>query len=98
LQGCIASHQGNYENATLLLAKAEKNEIDLGYGEPPLYARPMAYSIAQLKRFPKSAMVYFELLKNYNQKGDAEKAKEMENKLKEACLYADKGMYALKKK
>ena len=116
LQGCIASHQGNYENAALLLAKAEKNEIDLGYGEPPLYARPVAYSIAKmhekagkmdksiekyqglLKRFPKSAMVYFELLKNYTTKGDIEKAKEMGNKLKEATIYADKGMYLFKKK
>jgi tetratricopeptide (TPR) repeat protein len=113
LQGCIASHQGNYDNALKLLEKAEKNEMDLGYGEPPLYARPVAYSIAKmhekagkmdksiekynelLKRFPKSAMVYFELLKNYTQKGDTEKVKEMENKLKEAVQYADKGMYAL---
>jgi tetratricopeptide (TPR) repeat protein len=51
-----------------------------------------------LKRFPKSAMVYFELLKNYTTKGDTEKAKEMGNKLKEATIYADKGMYLLKKK
>jgi tetratricopeptide (TPR) repeat protein len=111
LQGCIASHQGDYEKAMLLLEKAEKNEIDLGYGEPPLYARPVAYSIAKmhekagkmdksiekyqelLKRFPKSAMVYFELLKNYRKKGDVEKVKEYENKLKEANIYADKGMF-----
>jgi tetratricopeptide (TPR) repeat protein len=51
-----------------------------------------------LKRFPKSAMVYFELLKNYTTKGDTEKTKEMGNKLKEATIYADKGMYLLKKK
>lgn len=100
----------------LLLEKAEKNEIDLGYGEPPLYARPVAYSIAKmqekagkmdksiekyqelLKRFPKSAMVYFELLKNYRKKGDAEKVKEFESKLKEATQYADKGMFGVIKK
>jgi tetratricopeptide (TPR) repeat protein len=111
LQGCIASHQGNLENATKLLEKAEKNEIDLGYGEPPLYARPVAYSIAKmyekagrldksiekyndlLKRFPKSAMVYFELLKNYKTKGDAEKIAAFETKLKDASKYADSGMY-----
>jgi hypothetical protein len=40
-----------------------------------------------------SAMVYYELLKNYTLKGDTEKAKEMESKLKEAGKYADKGMY-----
>ena len=116
LQGCIASHQGNYENAVKLLEKAEKNEIDLGYGEPPLYARPVAYSIANmyeksgkpekaiekyndlLKRFPKSAMVYFELLKIYTKKGDSEKIKELGSQLKEATIYADKGMFEVKKK
>jgi tetratricopeptide (TPR) repeat protein len=116
LQGCIASLQGDYTNAKLLLKKAEKNEIDLGYGEPPLYARPVAYSIAKmhekegnidksietyqalLKRFPKSAMVYFELLKNYRKKGDAEKINEFEMKLKEASAYADKDMYIIDNK
>ena len=116
LQGCIASHQGDYANAQKLLEKAEKNEIDLGYGEPPLYARPVAFSIAKmyekagkmdksmekyqelLKRFPKSAMVYFELLKINLKKGDAEKVKELEIKLKEATVYADKGMFELRKK
>lgn len=112
LQGCIASHQGDYANAKILLKKAEKNEIDLGYGEPPLYARPVAYSIANmhekegnidksietyqalLKRFPKSAMVYFELLKTYIKKGDSEKIKEYEMKLKEAANYADRGIFS----
>jgi tetratricopeptide (TPR) repeat protein len=111
---CILStsigEQGNYENAIKLLKKAHKNEIELGYGEPPLYARPVAMSLAKahgkvgkvekaiekynelLKRFPKSAMVYNELLKNHKQKGDVEKTKEMESKLKEASLYADKEM------
>lgn len=112
LQGCVASYQGDYVNAMLLLKKAEKNEIDLGYGEPPLYARPVAYSIAKMyekegkidksietyqalhKRFPKSAMVYFELLKNYRIKGDLEKIMEFDSKLKEASIYADKEMYS----
>jgi tetratricopeptide (TPR) repeat protein len=116
LQGCIASHQGRFENAAILLAKAEKNELDLGYGEPPLYARPVAFSMAKmhekagkmdksiekyselLKRFPKSAMVYVELLKNYIREGNTEKVKEMESKLKEATVYADKGMYGGAKK
>jgi tetratricopeptide (TPR) repeat protein len=108
LQGSIASHQGNFAEAIKLLEKAEKNEIDLGYGEPPLYARPVAYSIANmyeksgnsekaiekykglLKRFPKSAMVYFELLKIYTTQGDVEKIKELGSQLKEATIYADK--------
>lgn len=116
LQGCIANQQGDDVNAVKLLEKAEKNEIDLGYGEPPLYARPVAYSIAKtlekagkidesiekynelLKRFPKSAMVYQELLKIYTKKGDLEKVKEFESKLKEAAMYADKGMFGVKMK
>ncbi|WP_445737773.1 tetratricopeptide repeat protein [Mariniflexile sp.] len=46
LQGYIASQQGHYEQALMLLKKAHKNEADLGYGEPPLYARPVAMSLA----------------------------------------------------
>jgi len=45
LQGCIASYKGNYDHAIMLIEKAQKNEIDLGYGEPPLYARPVAVSM-----------------------------------------------------
>jgi hypothetical protein len=51
-----------------------------------------------LKRFPKSAMVYFELLKVYTQKGDVEKIKELGTTLKEATIYADKGMFGVVKK
>jgi tetratricopeptide (TPR) repeat protein len=115
LQGYIQSEQGNYEKAIKLLEKAHKNELELGYGEPPLYARPAAMSLAKahekaqkwdkaietyhdlLKRFPKSAFVLHALTAAYTQKGDASKAKEVENKLKEASLYADKDMYVLKK-
>jgi len=46
LQGCIESYQGNYEHAIKLLEQANVSEIELGYGEPPLYARPVAVSIA----------------------------------------------------
>ena len=115
LQGCIKSEQGNYEEALKLLEKAHKNEMELGYGEPPLYSRPVAMSIAHsyekagkwdkvtetyhslLQRFPKSTYVLYALAAVYAQKGDLEKAKEFEIKLKEAAIYADKGMYALKK-
>ena len=115
LQGNILIEKGAFEDALKLLKKAEKHEIDLGYGEPPLYARPVAYSIARmyekggkidksiekyqdlLKRFPKSAMIYFELLKNYTTKGDSGKINEYEIKLKVAATYADSGMYKLEK-
>ena len=114
LQARINSEQGNYEKALKLFEKAQKNEMELGYGEPPLYARPVAISLAKahekvgkmdkaiavyealLKRFPKSAFVYQRLAAAYAKKGDAEKVREFENKLKEACQYADKGIYALK--
>lgn len=116
LQGCIKSEEGNYTQAIKLLEKAQKQELELGYGEPPLYARPVAMSLAHahekaqkwdkaietyqelLKRFPKSAYVLYALTAGYVQKGDAEKAAAFENKLKEATLYADKGMYTVKKK
>lgn len=69
LQGCIASYQGNYAIAIKLLEKAHKNEIDLGYGEPPLYARPVAVSIAdaQIKaeKFDKAIETYQALLKRF---------------------------------
>ncbi len=69
LQGCIASHQGNYGQAMTLLKKAHKNELDLGYGEPPLYARPVAMSIAaaQIKaeKYDDAVDTYQELLKRF---------------------------------
>jgi len=51
IQGCMESYRGSYELAIKLLEKAHKQEIELGYGEPPLYARPVAVSIgeAQIK-------------------------------------------------
>ncbi len=70
LQGCIASYQGNYNKAIKLLEKAEKQEIDLGYGEPPLYARPVAVSIAdaQIKaaKYDKAIETYQALLKRFS--------------------------------
>lgn len=69
LQGCIASYNGKYDAALKLLEKAHKNEIDLGYGEPPLYARPVAISIAaaQLKaeKYDKAIETYNSLLKRF---------------------------------
>ena len=69
LQGCIASKQGNYEQAIILLRKAHKNELDLGYGEPPLYARPVAMSLAaaQIKaeKYDDAIETYQTLLKRF---------------------------------
>lgn len=69
LQGCIASYQGNYDQAMKLLEKANKNELDLGYGEPPLYARPVAVSIAEAqikaKKYDEAIETYQSLLKRY---------------------------------
>lgn len=111
LQGCIASYQGNIDQAMMLLERAQKNELELGYGEPPLYARPVAVSIADafikeknydmaietymdlLKRFPKSAYIYFHLLKIYKETGEEDKIIEYTNLFNEAALYADKEIY-----
>lgn len=111
LQGCIASYQGNFDQAMMLLERAQKNELELGYGEPPLYARPVAVSIADafikeknydmaietymdlLKRFPKSAYIYFHLLKIYKETGEEDKIIEYTNLFNEAALYADKEIY-----
>ena len=69
LQGCIASYRGDYNLAIKLLEKAQKQEIDLGYGEPPLYARPVAVSIAdaQIKaeKYDKAIDTYQALLKRF---------------------------------
>ncbi len=69
LQGCIASYQGKYEAAINLLEKAHKNEIDLGYGEPPLYARPVANSIAaahiKAEKYDLAIETYQALLKRF---------------------------------
>lgn len=69
LQGCIASLQGDFEQAMKLLKKANKNEIELGYGEPPLYARPVAMSIAaaqiKAKKYDEAIETYQALLKRF---------------------------------
>ena len=69
LQGCIASQQGKYEEAMTLLKKALKNEINLGYGEPPLYARPVAMSIAdahlKVEKYDDAVATYQALLKRF---------------------------------
>ena len=46
LQGCIKTLQGDFAEGLWLLEQAKKKEKELGYGEPPYYARPVAMSIA----------------------------------------------------
>ena len=69
LQGRISSYQGNLVHALELLKKAEKNELELGYGEPPLYSRPEAMSIAQAYekagKWDKAIETYQDLLKRF---------------------------------
>jgi tetratricopeptide (TPR) repeat protein len=115
LQGCVKSLQGDYDMAVKFLDQAATKEKELGYGEPPLYTRPVAMSLAQaheragkwdkaieayetiLRRFPNSAYAYRGLVNVYREKGDEEKAKEYEGKLKEVTKYGDKDVYALTK-
>jgi tetratricopeptide (TPR) repeat protein len=40
LRGEIESRRGNFETARSLIERAEKQETDLGYAEPPQYAQP----------------------------------------------------------
>ena len=80
LQGCIKSEEGNYVQAIKLLEKAEKTEKELGYGEPPLYSRPIAMSKAAV----------------YEKQGENEKAIECYNELlirfpKSAYVYSALG-------
>lgn len=69
LQGYIKSEQGEYENAIKLLEKAHKNELELGYGEPPLYARPVAMNLAKAhekaQKWDKAIEAYHDVLKRF---------------------------------
>ncbi|WP_158561314.1 lipopolysaccharide assembly protein LapB [Emticicia sp. C21] len=69
LQGVIQSAEGKYEEAIKTLESARQKEEDLGYSEPPTYARPVLISLAEahLKedRFDKAEKTYQELLKKH---------------------------------
>lgn len=113
LQGCVKSEEGNYLQAIKLLEKAEKTEKELGYGEPPLYSRPIGMSKAAvyekegkaekaiecynelLKRFPKSAYVYYAMTNLYHKMGVTKKALEYKEMLKIASKYGDKDIYVI---
>jgi tetratricopeptide (TPR) repeat protein len=40
LSGNLASHKDDFVTARKLLGRADQNETDIGYFEPPLYSRP----------------------------------------------------------
>lgn len=67
LRGNLASATGDYSTALKLLEQAGALEKDLGYTEPPPYARPIAESIAQAhitaKEFIKARETYQQMLK-----------------------------------
>jgi tetratricopeptide (TPR) repeat protein len=64
LQGLIKSAENNYPAAMQLLEKAKLKEDELGYSEPPSYARPVLISLAETQlRFGK----YDEAIAAYNE-------------------------------
>lgn len=69
LQGVIKSAENKHKEAIALLEKAQQKEEDLGYSEPPTYARPVLISLAeaQLKagNYTKAITAYQELLKRH---------------------------------
>ncbi|CAN0362501.1 unnamed protein product, partial [Phaeothamnion confervicola] len=48
LQGLIKSLENNDEEAIRILKVAQKKEHDLGYSEPPSYARPVLISLGEV--------------------------------------------------
>lgn len=69
LQGVIKSAENNYPEAVALLEKAKTKEVELGYSEPPSYARPVLISLAEahLKagQYDKAVKAYEQLLERY---------------------------------
>lgn len=69
LQGVIESANNHYDKAVEILEKAKQKEEDLGYSEPPTYARPVLISLAEthLKytQYEKAIKAYNDLLKKH---------------------------------
>ncbi len=69
LQGVIKSAENKYIEAIQLLEKAKDNEDELGYSEPPSYARPVLISLgeAHLKagKFDQAQKAYEKLLERH---------------------------------
>ncbi|MDJ1486261.1 tetratricopeptide repeat protein [Cytophagaceae bacterium YF14B1] len=69
LQGVIKSAENNYNEAVALLEKAKQKEDDLGYSEPPSYARPVLISLAEThlkaRQYDKAIKAYEQLLERH---------------------------------
>ena len=48
LQGCIKSLENKNDEAIDVLLDANKKELELGYGEPPSYPRPVIISLSNV--------------------------------------------------
>ncbi|GAB3891806.1 tetratricopeptide repeat protein [Spirosoma agri] len=75
LQGVIQSAGNNYAEAILLLEKAKKKEDELGYSEPPSYARPVLISLAEAhlkaRKYDKAIAAYNALLERHPNSANA---------------------------
>jgi tetratricopeptide (TPR) repeat protein len=75
LQGLIKSAENKYDEAIKLLKKAKQKEDDLGYSEPPSYARHVLISLGEthLKagKFEDAIKAYEELLKRHPNSANA---------------------------
>jgi tetratricopeptide (TPR) repeat protein len=69
LQGVILSLQNRHAEAIATLEKARRKEDDLGYSEPPTYARPVLISLAEAHqragRTDNAIAAYNDLLKRH---------------------------------
>jgi len=69
LQGVIKSAENKYPEAVVLLEKACQKEHELGYSEPPTYARPTLISLAEThlkaKQYEKAIAAYKALLERH---------------------------------
>ncbi|GAB4038451.1 tetratricopeptide repeat protein [Spirosoma jeollabukense] len=75
LQGVIKSAENKYTEAIALLEKAKQKEDELGYSEPPTYARPALISLAEahLKagKYDKAIAAYNALLERHPNSANA---------------------------
>jgi predicted Zn-dependent protease len=69
LQGLIKAAENNYSEAVTLLEKAKVKEDELGYSEPPSYARPVLISLAEThlkaNQYDKAIKAYQDLLERH---------------------------------
>jgi tetratricopeptide (TPR) repeat protein len=67
LSGNLASHKDDFVTARKLLERADQNETDIGYFEPPLYSRPalevLGVSCIRAGKFNEAREAYKALLK-----------------------------------